>query len=157
MKTYPKQELYALYKSRWQVELHLNSIKTVMDMDRLSCKTPDMVKKELAAHLLAFNIIRKLIVEACAKHQELPWKISFKATLQLLNQFIPHLAVASANKRMRLYNELLLLIVKNKVGNRPHRVEPRKVRQQTKSFPVLKGNRKDEQLKLLKQQNKNEQ
>lgn len=149
--TYPKQELYALYKSRWQVELHLNSIKTVMNMDRLFCKTPDMVEKELAVHLLAFNIIRKLIVEACAKHQELPWKTSFKATLQLLNQFIPHLTVASTNKRIRLYNQLLLLIVKNKVGNRSDRIEPRRVRQQTRSFPILRGNRKDEQLKLLKQ------
>lgn len=154
-KTYPKQELYALYKSRWQAELHLNSIKTVMEMDRLLCKTPEMVEKELGVHLLAFNIIRKLIVEACAKHQELPWKTSFKATLQLLNQFTPLLAVASANKRRRLYNELLLLIVKNKVGNRPNRVEPRAVRQKTRSFPILRCTRKDEQLKLLKQQKSN--
>ena len=150
-KTYLKHELYALYKRRWEVELHLNSIKTVMEMDRLTCKTPNMVEKELGVHLLAYNIIRKLMVEACAKHQALPWKISFKATLQLLNQFIPYLALASIKKRMVLYAELLQLTVKNKVGDRPGRVEPRAVRLQTRSFPVLKNTRKAEQQKLLKQ------
>lgn len=150
-KTHPKHDLHALYKRRWEVELHLNSIKTVMEMDRLTCKTPDMVEKEIGVHLLAYNIIRKLMVEACAKHQALPWKISFKATLQLLNQFIPHLSLASLKKRRLLYTELLQLIVKNKVGNRPGRIEPRAVRQQTRSFPVLRSTRKAEQQKLLQQ------
>jgi hypothetical protein len=150
-KTHPKQELHTLYKRRWGVELHLNSIKTVMNMNRLSCKTPNMVEKEIGVHLLAYNMIRKFMVEACVKHQLLPWQISFKATLQLLNQFIPHFLSTSGKKRKLLYANLLLLIVKNKVGNRPGRVEPRAVRPKTRSFPILKNTRKDEKQKLLQQ------
>jgi hypothetical protein len=45
-----KQELFALYRQRWQVELDLRSIKGVMQMDILRCKTPEMVCKEIAVH-----------------------------------------------------------------------------------------------------------
>ena len=101
--TYPKQKLYSLYKRRWEIELHLNSIKTIMGMDRVSCKTPEMVRKEISIHLLAYNMIRKLIVEACNKNSALPWKISFKATLQLVNQFNPRLESVGNKKRIVLY------------------------------------------------------
>ena len=43
-----KQELLTLYHARWQVELDLRSIKSVMQMDVLRCKRPEMVKKEIA-------------------------------------------------------------------------------------------------------------
>lgn len=149
--THPKKELHALYKRRWEVELHLNSIKTVMGMNRLTCKTPEMVRKEIGIHFLAYNIIRDLIVDACIDHDALPWQISFKATLQLLNQFTPRFSSLNKKKRADLYIKMLWLIVKNKVGNRPGRVEPRAVRQIPRTFPVLKNTRKVEQQKLLKQ------
>lgn len=149
--THPKNELHTLYKRRWEVELHLNSIKTVMGMNSVSCKTPEMVRKEIGIHFLAYNIIRELIVDACIHHDALPWQISFKATLQLLNQFTPRFSPLNKKKRAAFYSQMLWLIVKNKVGNRPGRVEPRAVRQRPKTFPVLKNTRKAEQQKLLKQ------
>ena len=57
-KRYHKQELAMLYKERWKIELDFRSIKTNMGMEMLRCKTPDMVKKEITIHLLAYNIIR---------------------------------------------------------------------------------------------------
>ncbi len=55
-KALPKSELKALYKSRWHVELDIRNIKTTMGMEVLSCKTPDMVQKEIWVHLLAYNL-----------------------------------------------------------------------------------------------------
>ena len=147
---YTKETLHAVYKRRWEVEVHLNSIKTVMDMDTVSCKTPDMVRKEIGVHLLAYNIIRELIVAACIKGNALPQQISFKATLQLLNQFTPLLTSLDKEKREVIFSHMLQLIVKNKVGKRPGRVEPRAVRLRSRSFPILRNTRKDEQQKLLK-------
>ena len=40
---------------RWHAELDLRSIKQVMQMDVLRCKTPAMVRKEIWMHLLAYN------------------------------------------------------------------------------------------------------
>jgi hypothetical protein len=45
-----KRELLDLYRLRWQVELDLRSIKTVMQMDILRCKSPEMVCKEPGLH-----------------------------------------------------------------------------------------------------------
>jgi hypothetical protein len=151
---YFKSELHALYKRRWEVELHLNSIKTVMGMDKLSCKTPEMIRKEIGIHFLAYNIIRKLIVEACVLHKALPWQISFKATVQLLNQFAPRGSHTDKRKRKALHAQMLKIIVTNKVGNRPGRVEPRAVKHRPKTFPVLRIPRKVEQEKIVNKRKK---
>lgn len=148
---YPKEELYTLYKRRWDVELHLRSLKTHMKMDKLSSITPSMVRKEIGVHLLAYNIIRELMVDGGIKGNALPTRISFKGTLQLLNQFTPHFISIPKDKKAALYSQMLTLIVKNKVGKRPGRVEPRAIRKRSQSFPTLKTNRKIEKEKILAQ------
>jgi hypothetical protein len=54
---YSKEELADLFLERWNIELDLRSIKDVLQMDVLRCKTPDMVEKEIWMHLLAYNLI----------------------------------------------------------------------------------------------------
>lgn len=75
------QELLALYRSRWQLELDLRSIKTVMQMDVLRCKTPDMVEKEIAVHFLAYNLVRTVMAQAAAMSRQRPRQLSFKAAV----------------------------------------------------------------------------
>ena len=149
-KKYPKRELAKLYKMRWCVELNLRSIKSIMRMDMLSCKTPEMVRKEIGIHLLAYNFIRIMMAEACAKHGRLPWQISCKGTVQLLNEFMPIFLCSGVKKNKLLYKKLLALIVKNKVGNRPGRVEPRMIKQRQKAFPKLNKPRNIEKKRMLK-------
>ncbi|TWT96078.1 Transposase DDE domain protein [Botrimarina colliarenosi] len=67
-KQYPKEDLAELYRARWNQELDLRSIKTTMQMDALRCKTPELVRKEAWAHLLAYNLIRTVMAQAAAKH-----------------------------------------------------------------------------------------
>lgn len=148
---YPKEEVHLLYKRRWNVELHLRSIKTHMKMDKLSSATPSMVRKEIGVHLLAYNIIRELMVDGGIKGNALPTQISFKGTLQLLNQFTPHFILIPKDKKIALYSQMLTLIVKNKVGKRPGRVEPRAIRKRSQPFPTLKNDRKVEREKILAQ------
>ena len=47
-----------LYERRWEGEVDIRSIKSTMQMDVLRCKTPEMVQKEIWAHLLAYNLLR---------------------------------------------------------------------------------------------------
>src|SRR5207249_3966276 len=61
---YTKQDLAALYRQRWHAELDLRSIKVVLGMDVLRCKTPEMVRKEIWMHLLVYNLIRTLMARA---------------------------------------------------------------------------------------------
>jgi len=136
-KKYQKKELAKIYKMRWRVEIGINNIKTTMNMDMLSCNTPEMVRKDIGIHFLAYNIIRIQIAEACQKHGGTPINISFKGTVQLLNEFMPYFLNGSDKKSDKMYAYMLWLIVKNKIGNRPGRIEPRLVKQRPKPFKVL--------------------
>ena len=50
-------------------------------METLSCKTPDMIEKELWVYLLAYNIIRLLMSQAAWLNNIMPRQLSFKHTL----------------------------------------------------------------------------
>jgi hypothetical protein len=156
-KKYNKKELATLYEFRWQVELKIRDIKITMNMDMLSCKTPEMVRKEIGVHFLGYNLIRILIAEACMRHDFIPYKVSFKGAVQLLNQFMPHFSksIKNANINEVLFSELLKLIVKNKVGNRPGRVEPRAVKsERRKTFRTMKRPRIVEKRELERKREK---
>lgn len=139
---YPKKELKLLYKKRWEVETNLKYIKTIMSMDHLTCKTPDMVEKEIGIHFLAYNMIRNLMTKAAIKHELLPTQLSFKSTIQLVNQLTPLVLYAKQDQKQLLLEILLDCISKNKVANRPGRTEPRAIKRKPKTFPSLKIDRK---------------
>jgi len=135
---YRKSELAKLYRRRWQAELNLRSLKTVLQMDILRCKTPAMVRKELWAHFLAYNLIRKVMAQAAEEFMVEPWTISFKATLRTLNAFALPLLTCTKHEVPAVIEELLLAIARHHVGNRPDRVEPRKVKRRPKPYDLLK-------------------
>ena len=84
-----KEDLASLYRARWNNELDLRSIKSTMKMDVLRCKTPELVRKEVWTHILAYNLIRTIMAQAAAKHGVEPRTISFKGALQTLEAFQP--------------------------------------------------------------------
>lgn len=147
-KKYHKKELARIYLLRWQIEISLDSIKTVLGMDMLSCKTPEMVRKEIGIHFLAYNFIRILIAQACQKYECIPREVSFKGALQLLNSFSPYFVIASESESKIFFSTMLELIVKNKVGNRPNRIEPRALKQRKKAFMMLTRSRDVEREKI---------
>jgi hypothetical protein len=123
-----KEELAALYRARWNNELDLRSIKVTLQMDRLRCKTPELVRKEIWAHVLAYNLIRTVMAQAAAREGAPPRSISFKATLQVLEAFRPLIACRSdlgAGHLTALYEQLLGAVAVHRVGDRPDRFEPR--------------------------------
>ena len=80
---YPKSAINALYRRRWSVELDLRNIKTTLRMDRLSCKSPAMVEKEIRVYLLAYNLIRLLMAQSALLADQIPRQLSFKHAVQL--------------------------------------------------------------------------
>ncbi len=86
-----------------------------------------MVRKEIATHLLAYNLIRRIMAEAAACSDLLPCTISFKGALQTLGAF-RHLGLLNDRYDLRRHAILLAAIASHKVGDRPDRVEPRAVK-----------------------------
>ena len=130
----PKKALAELYLQRWHVELDLRNIKTTLGMDILSCKTPEMVEKEMWVYFLAYNLIRLVMAEAALQADLLPRKLSFNHSLQIWVIW---------NQQQYLTNNiedmptLLMLIAALTVGNRPGRIEPRALKRRNKSYPLL--------------------
>src|SRR6516225_5463183 len=123
-----KEELASLYRARWNNELDLRSLQSAMQMSELRCKTPEMVRKEVWAHILAYNLIRTVMAQAAARHDIPPRSISFTGAMQTLEAFQPLLefgATDGAAGRLRLYQELLDAIASHRVADRPDRYEPR--------------------------------
>jgi hypothetical protein len=114
-----------LYERRWQGEVDIRSIKSTMKMDVLRCKTPEMVRKEIWAHLLAYNLLRTVMAVAAAENGIEPRQVSFKGAKQAVTAFAPKIEVARSQERAVLIDAMLRAIAYYRVGNRPGRWEPR--------------------------------
>ena len=134
---YRKADLAELYRLRWQAELHLRSLKTVMQMDVLRGKTPEMVRKEMWGHFLAYNLLRQVMCQAAKSFGLKPWTISFKGTLQTLHAFAMPLLTCASGRLGKLLEDLLLAIARHAVGTRPGRLEPRRIKRRPKPHKLL--------------------
>ena len=109
-------------------------------MDVLRCKTPELARKELWAHVLAYNLIRTVMAQAAVEHGIEPRSISFKGTLQTLEAFQPVIARSgerAAAVRRDLYERLLAAVASHGVGDRPDRYEPRRRKRRPKPYDRL--------------------
>jgi hypothetical protein len=118
-------QIGGLYERRWAGEVDIRSIKSTMGMDILRCKTPEMVRKEIWAHLLAYNLLRTVMAVAAAEHGIEPREVSFKGAKQALTAFAPKIEAARPEDRAALIDALLRAVAYHRVGGRPGRWEPR--------------------------------
>jgi hypothetical protein len=143
---FTKDDLAQLYRARWNAELDLRSLKRTLQMDILRCKTPELVRKELWTHILAYNLIRTIAAQAAIKHGIEPRTISFKGTLQTLEAFQPVISLRGEHNsafRQILYESLLDAIAKHRVADRPDRYEPRLRKRRPKHYGFLRKPRRD--------------
>jgi DDE family transposase len=58
-----KEEIILKYATRWDIEITIREIKTIMDISIVRSKSPDTAYKEVATALIAYNYIRKIIAK----------------------------------------------------------------------------------------------
>src|SRR5262245_12563800 len=97
-------------------------------MDILSCKSPEMVRREVWAHLLAYNLARKVLAQAALAGGVTPRQLSFAGAVQTRNAFRWLLTLGAGPADGRLVAALLVAVATHRVGHRPGRVEPREVK-----------------------------
>lgn len=144
-----KQDLHELYGWRWHIELDFRAIKAHMQMDVLRCKTPAMIQKEIAVHLLAYNLVRSVMAQAAASIKLLPRQLSFTGALQQLRAFERSLRHGKCAFIGQALEALLAGIAQLKVPFRPGRAEPRARKRRGKNLPFLTRPRRAEQERLL--------
>ena len=147
--TYSKEEIADLYHQRWHAELDLRSIKQTLGMDELVCKTPAMVRKELWAYLLGYNMVRKVAAQSAWENKLQPRQLSFAGTLQILETFGILLLAMDEGMRRESYHRILVAIAANRVGDRPGRVEPRRRKRRNDQYHMLREPRAQARARLL--------
>ena len=136
-RSYRAKELGGLFRERWHAELDLRSLKLDMHMGMLRTRSPEMVRKEVAAHLLAYNLIRGIMAEAARVEGIAPRRLSLKGSLHTVREFeAAHLY--DPERIERDLPRLVGLIGKKRVGDRPDRYEPRAVKRRPKPHPLLR-------------------
>lgn len=128
----PKSALKALYRDRWHIELDLRHIKDTLGMGVLSCRSPEMVRKEIFVYLLAYNLIRIIMAQAATRAGCCPRQLSFKHALRSWLIWWQ-----CGSETVIPLDDLLRWIAKRRVGNRPGRSEPRAVKRRPKPHSLL--------------------
>lgn len=138
-KTYPKQDLADLYHRRWKAELFLRDIKTTMGMDVLRCKTPDMIHKEVAMYLIAYNLVRALMWQCAYDHNAPLDRLSFKGAITTIAAWAP--LTVGRKRNSRRWKKCLDLLSKcmasDLIPSRPNRQEPRVRKRRPKNYQLM--------------------
>jgi hypothetical protein len=142
-KRFKRKTLAKLYHERWQIEISYLEFKQTFHADVLRSKTVATVEKELAAHVLAYQLVRQLIVAAAAKHDRKPTEISLLGAARLVVRFSHHMAAAPAFALPIHYERLLDAIAACRIDIRPGRLEPRALTREWKHYPHLRISRSE--------------
>lgn len=149
-KLYSAKQLTILYGWRWSAaEVNLRHLKTTLGMEMLTSKSPSMVRKELLAHLLAYNLLRTVMEQAGSLASYCRTRLSLQGTRQLFDNMLPLLALLGKAAQKRLYAVLLKGITEDLLPLRPNRHEPRVVKRRPKSFPRMRQSRDFLKAKLV--------
>ena len=141
-KTYPARKIADLYKQRWECELDIRSIKSTMGLEMLTCHTPEMLERELAMYILAYNVICVTMCDLQRVTGSKPRDFSFKQARDAWLVF---------GRNIREENEYVLLlwsIAQAPLRRRPGRREPREVKRRHQKYPYLKKKRSERKEEL---------
>lgn len=140
-KLYPAKEIVGLYGKRWRIETLFKEVKVNLSADVLRSLSPDGIKKEVAARLIAVNVVRTIMLEAATKGNVDPLRISFVHAVRAILYFAPALACGPIWRLPQIYRAMLVEIGTHLVPERPDRKEPRAVTRERKHYPKLRKTR----------------
>ncbi len=130
------------------MELDIRAIKKTLGLDHVRCKTPEMVRRELWVMLLAYNLIRKVIVTSAAIHGKQPRRLGFTVACQTVLASWMLLSTRSCSNSRAMHVTMLTHIATNEVANRAGRIEPRVLKRRRHRYPLMQRSRDQLRLEL---------
>jgi hypothetical protein len=138
---YPAAEIAGLYADRWRIETVFRELKVVSGADILRSKTPDGVRKELAARIMAVNLVRMVMIDAASRYCKEPVRLSFSAALRFVVSTSLRMSTAPVWCLSAIYADMLERVAVENVPERPDRIEPRALTREWKHYPHLRTSR----------------
>lgn len=125
----------ALYQRRWKVELFIDDLKTTLGMAVLTTLSPAMIRRELLVHVIAYNLLRALMMHGKSSGGE---EASLKGTIDRLDHWLPAMRPSDSTMvRRRLVTDLVEMVAEDQVPSRPFRREPRAVKRRPEPHQLL--------------------
>jgi hypothetical protein len=137
-KKYSCSSIIKLYRQRWEIETRIGSLKTTLQMKVLQSKTAKNVCYEIAATILAHNLVWTVIHQASQQTGTPPDRISFIGAARTILAFSLRLQTDNLFERHKVYMAMLRHIAGQINPYRPARIEPRLVKRQTRGYGFLK-------------------
>jgi len=135
---YPASEIVKLYARRWRIETLFGQLKIELSARVLRSKSPQQIRKEVTARVIALNVVRTIMLTAALDNGIDPLRISFVAAVRAIISFAPAMATERIFKLPLIYRAMLAEIAANIVEERPGRNEPRGVVRDPRQYPLLK-------------------
>jgi hypothetical protein len=121
-------ELAELYHRHWLVELDIRTIKTTLGLDVLRCHSPEMIRRELATGLLAYNLILQVMLQSALAAGISPRTQGFTVALQkIAASWLVNLLLEEAILK-KLTDITREQIARSRISHRPNRTEPRAIK-----------------------------
>ena len=133
-----QDEVLNLYGQRWNIETDLRSLKSTLELEQLSCTTPEMVAKELNMAMAAYNLVRAITYIAAERAGIPPRSYSFTRVRNVVDAFTPLVANAkNPQEAQKYFDQMMYYVGQAKLPNRKKRRPsyPRAVWGKPKSFP----------------------
>jgi hypothetical protein len=140
---YPSKDIITLYRQRWGIETHYSYLKVTLEMSVLRSKSPENVRREVAAIMLAHNLIWWLMHEAGEAADVPVERISFKGAIQTVLSHGHRIRTAEPQQRHQLYCFLLDRIASHLNKHRSGRHEPRLIKRETARYGYLRTSREE--------------
>ena len=144
-----------LYALRWNIEVDFRVIKATREMDVLRCKSSEMIEKEIAIYMLAYNLVRWAMSASALLAQVIPRVLSFSGAKRLLVNLQPLFTGAKPKKLASITTHLLSSIGALRLPDRPGRIEPRAKKRRPKNLPLLTQPRQEARQAILIQRGLN--
>lgn len=143
------EELVGIYARRWDIELCFDDLKTTMSMDFVRCKSPEMALKMITTHIIAYNLIRYMILVSARDRAH---RVSFKGALDTILRFASQMHNATKKRLGCLLTKLHEVIARDIVPERPERFEPRVRKRRPKPFTWMTQSRAILKAEIIKSQ-----
>lgn len=133
---YPAKELIVLYHERWEVEIGFDEIKIhlIGKTPILRSRTPLGCLQEIYGLLIAHIAVRSIMMEAAAKWELDPDRISFVDSVRVIERAIPRMQAIKA-ELLTVHYEMLLDEIASKLNPpRRNRINPRVIKQKMSNF-----------------------
>jgi hypothetical protein len=135
---YSRASIIKRYRQRWEIETRIGSLKTTLQMNVLPSKKVENVSSEVAATVLAHNLVWMLIHQTAQQTQRPADRISFLGAVRTVLAFSLPLQTSNPAERRKIYTAMLHHIASQTNTYRPDRIEPRLIKRQIRKFGFLK-------------------